>query len=78
MNHARFASCLASLLAIAMLAGCAKQEAMSTSEEPTPAGDATAPVSDPSATEASTEDSAAGTSEAPSEAATDAETEPKN
>jgi uncharacterized lipoprotein YajG len=68
MTHARFASCLTAILAIAMMAGCAKQDAASTSAEPTPAGDAAAPTSDSSSTEATTEDSAAAPSEAPAEA----------
>jgi uncharacterized lipoprotein YajG len=69
MNHARFASCLTALLALAMVAGCAKQDAASTSAEPTPAGDAAAPTGDSSSTEAATEDTAAAPSEAPAEAA---------
>ena len=52
MNHARFASCLTALLALAMVAGCAKQDAASTSAEPTPTGDAAAPTGDSSSTEA--------------------------
>jgi uncharacterized lipoprotein YajG len=78
MNHARFVTGLAALLAVAMLAGCAKQEAASTSEEPTPAADASAPTTDSSTSEATTEDSAAGSSEAPSEAPADADSAPKN
>ena len=69
MNQVRFASGITTLLAIAMLAGCAKQDAVSTSTEPTPAGDATtAPESDASATTTPSEDSAATPSEAPADA----------
>lgn len=76
MNQVRFASFLATLLAVVALAGCAKtQEAASTSEALPAAGEAVAPESESSSTEASTEPSGA----AADSSSTPAESEaPKN
>lgn len=66
MKNARFASCITTIFAIAVLAGCAKQEAASVSTEPTAAGDAAAaPESDSSATAAPAEEAPAAGDAAP-------------